>query len=229
MLITVCLAVWNEENSVAESIRSTKAYADRFVVIDSAFLTNPAPGTHSTDRTREVCERVCHPVPLTYIESPVRLAEQEARNLYMDEVAEGDWVFVIDGDEVLYGDHKVMVKFFNRVRSGKMTTAVTIPVYTTAVLFNGSAMDMDADTYVTAPTVNSRGWQPRLFANRPALRYRVNAYGVPHGVYDGDGVFVGRGAIRANALFIVNHHVRQAHASYQNDYVWETEARKIGP
>ena len=219
--IVACYVACNEEAQIAESLRSVKAYVDRYVIVDSVFAASPVAGTHSTDRTREICERVCAPVPLTYIESGERLHQDVARNLYLEQLDDGDWVFVIDGDEVMYGDHSGLRAVFDGIRSGIDTHAVLIPVYTTAVLFDGFAPEVSPAEYETNATINTWGWQPRLFRARSDLRYRVNTLGVPHGVYDAAGEFVGQGGTYNETLFLINHHVRQTYAGYQNDYARE--------
>ena len=215
MDIVACYVAWNEENQMAESLRSVKAYVDRFVVIDSVFDSNPIDATHSTDRTREICESVCYPVPLTYIESDRKLSEEDARNRYLDELAEDDWVFVIDGDEVMYGDHSEVEALFDGVRSGAVEKPVSIPVYTTAVRFDGYADAVAPSEYATNATINTSGWQTRLFRNNPDMRYR----GI--GIYEADRAVVGT---ENSVVFLINHHVRQSYDGYQMDYVWESEA-----
>lgn len=226
--VVACYVAWNEAGQIAESLRSVKAYVDRYVVVDAVFDANPAAGTHSADGTRDICESICAPVPLTYIESDVRLTQDVARNRYLDELDEGDWPLIIDGDEVLYGDHDEALALFDEIRAGIDTHALLVPVYTTAVLFDGNAPDVTVAAYATNPTVHTWGWQPRLFQNWKALRYRVNQFGVPHGVYDETGEFVGQGGLYEKRVFLINHHVRQSYTGYQNDYARETEEQARG-
>src|SRR5213075_2987439 len=101
MEIVACYVVANEADHLADSMRSVKAYVDRFVIVDSLFRTNPLPGTHSTDSTKEVAQRAAGVVPLLYIESQERLSEPEARNLYLT-VTRDAWILVMDGDEQMY-------------------------------------------------------------------------------------------------------------------------------
>lgn len=222
MSVVACYAVHNEEAQIAESLRSVKAYVDRYVVIDSVFDTNPIDASHSTDRTRQICERVCAPTPLTYIASDRKLSEEAARNLYLDNVPVGDWAFVIDGDEALYGVHVAIGAVFATVRAGWGMGPLAVPVYTTAVLFEGQASEMGSEAYEVNPTVNTCGWQPRLFANTGGVRYR----GI--GLYDIEGSVAAR-ARETDAMFIINHHVRQSYAAYQSDYVWETGEKRLEP
>jgi glycosyltransferase involved in cell wall biosynthesis len=231
-MIVACLCVANEERLIAEAIRSVKAYVDRFVIVDSIFVANEAVDSpHSTDATRAIAERVCAPVPLTYIESQTKLDQPTARNRYLDELAEDDWALIIDGDEVLMGDLDFAAALFRRCRERRFPPswdALSMRVYTTAVLAEGLGKDLDPDTYATAPLVQTSGWMPRLVRKRAARgwRYRVNAAGIPHGMYDSwTGQFVGKAAIRTNAVFMVNQHTRQSHDEYVADCIRELRER----
>src|SRR5674476_203053 len=106
-MTTACYAIWNEEQTIAASMRSVKAYVDRFIVVDGAYASNPAPGpVVSTDETWTIIERIAHPLPLIYIPPPKRMVEHEARNLYLAAAASGEWLWLLDGDEILYGDYE---------------------------------------------------------------------------------------------------------------------------
>ena len=225
-MIVACYAVANEAQLIAESLRSVKAYVDRFVIVDSVFTTNPIDATHSTDLTRITCEVVCDPVPLTYIESDRKLRQEEARNRYLQELDDGDWAIVVDGDEVLYADHAEAVQTFGWLLHGEHDIiALDIPVLTAAVMFEGMAAEMPAPTYKLAPVIHTRGYAPRVFRKTPNTRYKAVVY--PNGVLDNMGVWDGNRplqnhAIRDTRLTIINHHVRQDFAGYQADAVWET-------
>ena len=228
-MIVACLCVANEERLIAEAIRSVKAYVDRYVIVDSIFVANEAVDSpHSTDATRAIAERVCAPVPLTYIESQTKLNEQDARNVYLDQLNEDDWALTIDGDEVLQGDYPPTKVLFDRCRvAPRVWEVLSMRVYTTAVMFRGMGKDMDPDTYATAPLIQTSGWMPHLVRMSAARgwRYRVNAAGIPHGLYDSAGQFAGNVAIRTNAAFVVNQHARQSHEEYVADCIWELRQR----
>ncbi len=223
--IVACYAIANEAQLIADSLRSVKAYVDRYVVVDSIWVTNSIAATHSTDNTRAIVEEVCYPVPLTYIESDRKLRQEQARNLYLEEVRRGDWVVVIDGDECLYADHSEALQTFAWLKYGEHEIrALNIPVLTSAVLFNGMAGDMTSDHYITGPIINTRGLAPRIFRAARSIRYRAVVH--PNGVLDNMGVWDDEKPLHARGvtdmrLSIVNHHVRRSFASYQADAVWE--------
>lgn len=219
-----CYVVANEADVIADSLRSVKAYVERFVIVDSVFRSNPIDATHSTDNTREMCEAICAPVPLTYIESPRKLGQEEARNRYLDEVEFGDWVINLDGDEVLYADYQEAGEVFGWLEHGESPDALNVPILTSAVMHQGSALDMPSETYRLAPVIHTRGHAPRIFRRTRGLRYREVTHA--NGLVDNQGVYVGNEtlsslAVRDDRLLIVNHHVRQSFAAYQADAVWE--------
>jgi hypothetical protein len=219
-----CYVACNEADVIAESLRSVKAYVERFVVVDAVFSANPLEATHSTDNQREVCERICAPVPLTYIEADRKLPQEAARNRYLDEVPEGEWIVNLDGDEVLYVDYFVALEVMSWLQHGNDVDAINVPILSAAVLNTGMALDIAQDTYETAPIVHTQGYAPRFFRNRAALRYRE--YIAPNGIVDNQGLYEGTKLLASKAprdarMTIVNHHVRQSWQGYQADAIWE--------
>jgi glycosyltransferase involved in cell wall biosynthesis len=243
--------VCNEAASLGESIRSLKAYVDRFVIIDAAFLHSPLPleATHSTDDTRAVATAACaaHPSkPLHYVESAARLPQFYARNAYLEFIQPPDWVFVVDGDEVFYGDHYEILATFAAIREGRINHSLALPVYTTAINVDKMADEVTPDEFTTAPIIATMGYMPRLFAAATNLRYTVPAgASTPALTFLNDGVTPGIGTFADplgapvqrlpnqylwpvhNAppgnLFLINHHSRQSFDGYLDDYAWATE------
>lgn len=222
IVVAACYVAWNEAGEISDSIRSVKAYVDRFVVVDVAFTANPAPGpAQSTDGQRAVVEAACAGVPLTYIEPGRRLEQHVARDLYLAEVGRGAWLIALDGDEVLVGDHKEVLELFRHPPA----TAVALRVFSTALLTPGMAPDVTPEVYVTAPVIATAGWQPRLFQRVNGLRHRPAWEGV--GWRDDTTPVLG--GPRSAAAIIVNRHTAQDWAGYQADYAWETRHRTPPP
>jgi hypothetical protein len=228
--IVACIVAWNEEESIARTIRSVKAYVDRVILVDAVFHGNAlATGDRSDDATVAEATRACGALPLTVLSPGRRVYEDEARNLYLAALAPGDWCLVIDGDETLYGDHAAVLYERGLVQEGYAAVGVGVRhvlVYTTAVLVDGQAPEVTAEAYASAPVICTAGWQPRLFLYREGLEYEERA-GERHQVYDRDGGRVGDEptAQFGLAFTILNDHVRQTHARYLGDYAWETHTK----
>lgn len=224
MIGAACYVAWNEATLIAESIRSVKAYVDRFVVIDGAFSTNPAPGpVASTDGMREVVERACTGSPLTYIVPPARLEEHVARNACLAELEADEWALVIDADEILTADHDLIRRHLAHLpRRG----IVELPIYTTAVLFAGNADAMSPAEYEMAPVIATRGYMPRLLRAASDLHYQRDE--VAPGVFTHCALWRGSELAmgpRWPGVRLINRHVAQPFEGYLADYAWETAQR----
>jgi len=234
-MIVACMVVHNEAETIAHAIRSVKAYVDRFVVVDAVFDTNPVEAVRSTDDTHAVAHRMTEGKPLTYWQGTSKIEENVARNLYLDELAPGDWALVVDGDEVLYGGHAQIEALIERIRAGEIPAvpipgmhnrAVGIPVYTQRVHVNGSALDVTLEQYETAPITCSVGVMARFFEVDPGIRYPEGPSN--QGLFR-DGRWVGRPAHVVSDVFMVNHRIRQSHEAYQADYEWLSKVREAVP
>lgn len=217
MKLTALYVAVNEEARIAESIRSVKAYADRIVVVDCVFEGNPTPGASSSDHQREAAELGADGVELVYVVPGERLAEHEARNLALSWVPMSEWAIILDADEVLYGQHSAIAPLL-----ASPTEPLALRVYTTAVLFRGSAMDMDAETYGRAPLINTAGTQTKVVQRSSYLETRRVEVAPGHFTYD--DLYL-RGEYLTGRLvdepFVVNHRIRKSHDEYQTTYLWE--------
>lgn len=233
-MVAACYKIWNEAQTIADSMRSVKAYVDRFIVVDGAYSTNPAPGpVASTDATREIVERIARPLPLIYIVPPERMVEHEMRNLYIAAADPGEWLWLPDGDELLYGDY---AEIADLVSHPPESGAADLRILTTAVWLGqggrvGYVEDVlvagaDAETYATAAVVATAGWQPRFVRNDPGLAWRPTWVGMGMtrpGIGPGEAL-VGE---RSTAAWIINHHVAQPYAGYVRDYAWESNQQQV--
>jgi glycosyltransferase involved in cell wall biosynthesis len=221
MRVLACYVVWNEEQLLGDSMRSVKAYVDGYVIVDSAFISNPVDVAHSTDRTRQVAEAAAAPLPLTYIESQVKMRLDAARNLSL--LACGpDWAFIVDGDETLLGHRPELVDLFASIRLGDVRDPIGVPVYTANLLHDGKAKDVSDEQYDTLPVIYSRGVQPRLLPAAGTTWQRV-PNGETYGLYRGGELVKQPGDHR---LALINHHTSQPVAGYRHDYIWETVERQ---
>ncbi len=216
-MIVASYVVHNEEALIAESVRSVKAYVDRYVFVDAVFTTNPVEATYSTDRTRQEAERAAHPLPVTYIESGTKLELAEARNIALRE-SDGDWTLIIDGDETLLGARHEVDALMAQARSGELTEPQWVSVYSGVLVFQGHAPAISEAAYHDLPVIHTRGRQPRLLRAK-GIEWRLVPNGKSYGLYEGDVLIQGD---LTDAFSLINHRTRQTYAAYQNDYSWET-------
>jgi hypothetical protein len=212
---------------IAESLRSIKAYVDRFVIVDAVFKSNASTtATHSTDATRQVCELICPPVSFTYFESQEKLTEQDARNKYLAEVDADDWILWLDGDEVLYGEHKDILEVVRKIRAGEIEDCVSIPTYTTAILYQGLGKDMPVKEFATNPLINTWDYQTKWFRKEPGQQYINELAFYEDACYDKDRQLVTDSTKgRSDVMLVINHHARQSHEKYVNDCIWALAQR----
>lgn len=84
--LSVVLAVRNEEENIARCINSIRGIADEIIVVDE----------HSTDKTREVAEKLGAKVFEEPHHDIFHITKQKALDL-----ATGDWILQLDADEVV--------------------------------------------------------------------------------------------------------------------------------
>lgn len=217
-MIAACYVVFNEAELIAESVRSAKAYVDKFIFVDSAFTANPLDVTHSTDATRELAEAAAAPVPVTYVESDTKLDIDAARNLSLSLVPPKGWALTIDGDETILGDRRDVAGLFDDIRNRTIRAPTGISVFTAALRFDGHAPAISEEQYGLLPMIYTRGVQPRLVPAKGAEWHRV-PHGRSYGLYV-NGTLA-RGPVDPR-MVIVNHRTRQTFGAYQNDYQWES-------
>jgi hypothetical protein len=138
-------------------------------------------------------------------------------------------VFVIDGDEVLYGDYTAINTTLDSIREGRIKKSLALPVYTTAVMVEKMAPDVTPDEFALNPLISTMGYMPRLFAAEANLRYSWAAGGsTPVLTYFGKPPWPDQALWPAHntppdTMFLINHHTRQTHQGYLDDYTWATE------
>lgn len=223
-MITACYVAHNEAAGLARSMLSVKAYVDRFVIVDVAFASNGGGLLQSGDGQRRVAERAASGLPLCYIEPGERLEEHEARQRYIEAVPLGEWLLVIDGDEVLVGEHSGLVELVAGLPL-LGPDALQLRVFTTAVLAPRLAPDIDADLYAVAPRIATSGFMPRLVRRTPELRHGKMEMAPGQWSYGGlinEAGVLGSDVPHCEAAIIINDHAGQSHAAYQHDYRWET-------
>ena len=222
--IVACYVVCNEADVITESIRSVKAYVDRFLFHDVVFKGNPRPGTHSSDNTKEVARAACHPLPCTYVESLVwGVSQGAARNEYLNR-AEGV-AFVLDADEIMVGDHEDVGALFEWLREDDGPKAVTIPVYTTAAMVKGWGKDIPREIYERAALIHTKGHMPRFIRTDAGYRYREDEKIFSAGLWNAKGELL-RGE-EEKSVFLINRRALRPFDSYIDSCFWTMGSRGL--
>ena len=91
MTITACILTKDEEKNIGDCITTLARYVDEILILDGC----------STDKTVEIAERFkCYlSIPLTVIQKEFSGSFAVERN-YLIEKAHGDWIFMLDADEI---------------------------------------------------------------------------------------------------------------------------------
>ena len=99
--ISACILAKNEEENIAECIRSVKPYVDEVIVVDNG----------STDNTGEIAESLG-----SIVLDGSNLLLDSARKLYMEK-AKYDWILILDADERFGKLGEVSLKeFLSRIK-----------------------------------------------------------------------------------------------------------------
>ena len=138
--LSLCMIVKNEAATLERCLQSARPHVDEIVVVD----------TGSTDGTVEIARRYAD--ILDEIEWPDSFSA--ARNHSLD-LASGDFVLILDGDEYLEGDESWQ-NLRAALRSNRIV-GLQIPVLN--LMPEGEIVLAD------------RIWQERVFLNHPKLRY----------------------------------------------------------
>lgn len=146
-LISVCMIVKNEEEVLGRCLDAIDGLHDELIIVD----------TGSTDRTIEIAESYGAKVLHYEWIAPGHLGE--ARNVGLD-AATGEWVFVIDADEILTGAKDVR-HWVENIPDEAIT-----------------AVSQKFKNYDAAGNVEIEWWQPRLW-RRGLYRYVHRAHEVP--------------------------------------------------
>lgn len=122
MEICGCYCVWNEEETIAISMRSILPLVDRFLIIDGKFKGYPEGlPVNSTDRTVEIAKTFPN-VEVIQLKEP--LIQCEVRDMYAETGA--DWNIDMAGHQIMFGDVK---RLRHELAYNRPFVSVDIPVY----------------------------------------------------------------------------------------------------
>ena len=156
--LSLCLIVKDEEAHLAKCLMSVKDIADEMIVVD----------TGSTDKTKDIATAFGARVfDFTWTND-----FSEARNFSLSK-ASGDWILVLDGDEVLSpADHAALANIVHSKPGKPAAYSLTTRNYTNLV----SAQGWTANDGCYTREETGTGWHPstkvRLFSNDPRIRFR---------------------------------------------------------
>lgn len=156
--LSLCMIVKNEEEHLAKCLMSVREIADEMIVVD----------TGSIDKTKEIATAFGAQVfDFIWIND-----FSEARNYSLAQ-AKGDWILVLDGDEVLApADHAALAKIVHRKSGKPVSYSIVTRNYTNIVTVQGWTPNDGSYTGEEAGT----GWNPstkvRLFPNDKRIKFR---------------------------------------------------------
>ncbi len=156
--ISLCMIVKNEEKRLADCLKSAKPAVDEMIVVD----------TGSSDRTRDIAIALGARV----YDFPWNDNFSDARNHSLSK-ANGGWVFLLDGDEVLSPvDYPVLRGIVSKKYSNPPAFTLVTRNYTVNVTSSG----WTPNAYMYDDEEAGIGWFPsskvRLFPNREAIRFQ---------------------------------------------------------
>lgn len=156
--ISVCMIVKNEAHNLPRCLSTLKPIAGELVIVD----------TGSTDATRDIAEAFGAKV----YEHPWTGDFSEARNVSLDK-AEGDWILVMDADEVVArADHDVIVAMTRTAEARNVAWAIVTRNYTP--IYNLIEWTGNDGSYANEEA--GTGWCPstklRLFPNDRRIRFQ---------------------------------------------------------
>ena len=154
--VSACIIVKNEETDLPRCLMSLRPLAAEIIVVD----------TGSTDRTRDIATAFGARV----FEESWTGDFSAARNSSLQQ-AEGDWILVVDADEVIAARDLDTLRQMTAKRGGKTAWTFLSRNY----VMRGNTMGWTANDGTYAPEEAGSGWIPsrkvRLFPNDRRIRF----------------------------------------------------------
>jgi len=105
-MLVGCIITYNDYPLIAECVNSLIGKVDRIICIDGRYRDFPGSTDYSTDGTLEFLEEK------TELIRTAGLTEVEKRNLYLNQLTDGDICLNLDSDEILKGNIPELVTDF---------------------------------------------------------------------------------------------------------------------
>ena len=156
--LSLCMIVKNEDRHLARCLASLKPLVDEMIIVD----------TGSTDNTRDIAG--IFGAKVFDVEWTEDFAA--ARNFSLEH-ASGDWILVMDADEVIApDDHKALRGLIRKHHKQNVAFSIVTRNYTQK--YNG--IGWVANAGINKEVESGCGWTPsekvRLFKNNPNIRFR---------------------------------------------------------
>lgn len=168
MKLVACYCTYNNFDYLRASLETIHPHVDQIIIVDGRFENYPGKSNISTDGTLQVAldyqkrlgeDKVIILPPKLYFD------EIEKRNAYLDHLSPGDWLFIIDGDEIPFG-YLDLLKGMLAQEKGYVV----------------NVLEYDFD--ITTCDAKRR---PRLVRKIDGMEYAHNHYSIMH---DGKNVFL---------------------------------------
>lgn len=160
--VSLCMIVRNAADTLLHTLQSTEMLVDELVIAD----------TGSEDDTQNVIAAWAQNHAVKSFELPWRDDFSWARNQVLEQ-ASGDWVFAIDGDEVLCPESVPLLKqIFSHPPSGLQVFALR-------------CLNIYPDVQL-----NHEDWVPRIFARTPLIRYWGAIHNMQGHAYDAERLVI---------------------------------------
>ena len=105
-MLWACYIVYNDIDYIRASLSTIIHHVDHIILVDGRFAYYPGSSPVSTDGTLKVIKefKKKYPYRIKFVKGKVYPDEPTKRNVYLDMVPENDWIWIIDGDEIPYGN-----------------------------------------------------------------------------------------------------------------------------
>lgn len=106
MKLIACYSVFNEEQFLRASLSLIEPFVDKIWLVDGPYANFAHDEDHSTDLTLEIISNFKKRFPdkVELLASCVFANQIVKRNRYLKRAKQGDWLFIIDGDELPWGN-----------------------------------------------------------------------------------------------------------------------------
>jgi len=104
MNLIALIHVYNGDETILFTLESLLGKVDKVIILDGRWIGVECNSLHSTDKTYDVVKTFMkdHPIlPIIYLYATKPMHQVESRQYLLDQVPNGDWVLMIDSDEIV--------------------------------------------------------------------------------------------------------------------------------